>query len=117
MTRLGEYVYRVQEAPVLTTEDEGVSVTMSSQLHVTRLRDRGFGDDWPPRVMFQPGMYHSSHDEVYGTVRDVRCARDRLEVDESTTCEVGFTTRRPEEIADSYWWVEGVDVAAWPGQS
>jgi hypothetical protein len=64
---------------------------------------------------FIPGNGSHPEDESYGVYTKVKCADERPPVGGSTTCTVSFAAP-PEEIQNFYWQVDGVRLAAWPGQ-
>lgn len=115
--RLSDYEITVQGLPVLTTLD-GKKVRMESELSVKRL-----GDDHDEKeitesekVFFTPGnLNYPEHDEVYGIYPNFSCDQEQISVGQSTTCRVSFEAPAAE-IQDSYWVINGLDAAAWPGQ-
>lgn len=116
--RLSDYAITITATPTMTTNDGGKTITVSSRLSVTRVGDRGFGEDVTDseRVFFVPGNYgYPQHDEVYGIDPDFECEIEQLTVGQTSDCIVAF--RAPsEEIQDFYWEVNGQNAAAWPSQ-
>jgi hypothetical protein len=113
-----EYSILVSGAPSLTTIDGGETITMTSPLTVARVEDRGFGEPIAEseHFFFMPGIVDDSNmSETYGTLTDVRCEAETITEGESTSCTVSFTAAA-REISNSYWTINGLKAAAWPGQ-
>ncbi len=114
-----EFQFAVIEPPLLTTEDSGKLVTITSKLLVQRVEDKGFagGISESQSFIFQPGTTSAQNmmDESHGTNPNVTCQNDRPRIGESTECSIAFTAPA-SEIPNSYWTVNRWDVGTWPSQ-
>jgi len=91
---------------------------MTSPLVVTRVEDRGFGEPIAEseHFVFVPGVADDSNmSEAYGTLTDIVCEAETIAAGRSTSCTVSFAAPA-REIQNSYWMVNGLKAAAWPGQ-
>jgi hypothetical protein len=113
-----EYTFTISTPPRLTTDDGGKTILMSSDVAVTRVHDRGFGEpiSESENFFFSPGSDAEQRlDESYAINTDVTCQNDTLAVGESTTCTVAFEAPA-NEIKDSYWRINQLRVGTWPSQ-
>lgn len=111
-----EYEFRVESAPVVTTDD-GRTVTVASAFAVTRVHDKGFGEPISDSeaIHFAPGESSQAMSEAYGTNPAIECGEPLLQAGEATTCVVSFAARA-HEVRDFYWSINGLRVGAWPSQ-
>lgn len=115
--------FMIDTPPSIT--QEGTALVVESQVHVRRAEENPQFDDalGELRAKFVPGvsMFKESgggalnYDEVYGETKLV-CPVDNVAVGETTTCTISFVEKSPDWVADSYWLLKGVSVAAWPSQ-
>ena len=115
--RLADHTVTVSGIPTFGPLESG-RVTITGTFTVERTKDDGWYDTIADDISFGfvPGNYgYPTHDEVYGLNVKLDCAKPTLAVAEVTTCKVIFNAP-VGEMQDSYWWVSGKNVAAWPGQ-
>ncbi|MFC6011129.1 hypothetical protein [Nocardia lasii] len=123
LSRYSDYAITVVDRPVLTTEDDGKTVTMFSLIKVERRRELGqytsAGEalEKSDHFIFIPGnRSYPRHDEVYGLDVAVECGDLPRLVGEAADCAISFSAPA-DEIQNSYWEINGSDAAAWPSQS
>ncbi len=120
--RYSDYAITVVDRPVLTTEDDGKTVTMFSLIKVERRRELGKYKsaneslDESDQFIFTPGnSSYPRHDEAYGLDVDIECGDLPRLVGETADCAISFSAPA-DEIPNSYWEINGSDAAAWPSQ-
>ncbi|MFE3758667.1 hypothetical protein ACFXO9_30560 [Nocardia tengchongensis] len=121
-TRYSDFEYTVTGPPTLTTVNKGKTVRMSSTLSVRRISPVGKYDRSSQEIskadkfFFTPGNLNiDTHNEVYGNDVSLDCGASPAVVDDATDCLLSFDAPAAE-IANSYWVINGIDMAAWPGQ-
>lgn len=110
--------FQILEPPMLMTDDDGATVTMTSTVVV-----RNFGDAdekcFPPgpySAAFKPGFFDMSrHDERYGGVSDLSCESETFPLEAPVTCTLSYTAPA-DEIPNSYWRIWH-GMGAWPSQT
>jgi hypothetical protein len=113
-----DYAFAITQPPQLTTDDGGSTVTMTSNVTVTRVAAKSDPGETIPesnKFMFSPGFYSAASNESHGVDTDVSCQKSTLAVGESTVCKVAFTAPA-SEIKDSYWSINAKSMATWPSQ-
>ncbi|MEV0544385.1 hypothetical protein [Nocardia salmonicida] len=116
--RYSDYAITVLAPPVLTTDDDGDTITMSSLITVERVKKLGEHEplDKSDHLSFAPGNEsYPRHDEVYGDDVDLACGDLPRQIGETTECVLAFTAPA-DEIQNSYWRINRSNAAAWPGQ-
>lgn len=119
------FIFRIDSPPTLTTSDGGKTVTISSDVTVKRVQTAGNSTTADPegpvssslKALFEPGELsaENSTDASHGTDPKVSCQQDQLKIGESTVCNLSFNAVA-SEIQDSYWWIDGLSMGAWPSQ-
>lgn len=114
-----EYRFAVDGPPQLTTTDGGKNVTITSQVTVHRVADKGFdeGIAESQSFIFTPGTRarENQMDESHGTYTKMACQNDRPRAGETTVCDLSFTAPASETL-NSYWTINRWDVGTWPSQ-
>lgn len=113
------FTYLIQSPPELKTADGGKKVLMTSEVKVTRVG--GDSPDVPLRhynsAYFRRGADDPkmSYNEASGTLVDVACQPETLNVGQSAICSVSTITSGVE-IRNSYWVFGGYQMGTWPSQ-
>ncbi|MFD4358047.1 hypothetical protein ACFWPX_36280 [Nocardia sp. NPDC058518] len=116
--RYSDYAITVVSPPVLTTDDDGETITMSSLIKVERVKKLGEYQplDESDYLSFAPGNEsYPRHDEVYGDDVDLACGELPRQIGETADCVLAFTAPA-DEIQNSYWRINRSSAAAWPSQ-
>lgn len=114
-----DYVFGIKTMPALTTEDDGISAKIASDLVVHRVSEKWPGqllqEDLP--IYWSAGelLPENSQDETHGTNIDIRCQPAEIKLGQTGVCTLQFTGAAAE-MKDSYWNVWGQRIGTWPSQ-
>lgn len=124
LATLDEYRFQVVGKPKMTTQDNGKTVKVVGTFVVKRVKDRGFEDPVTRanQAWFQYGSEADWSDdpswiarETYESHSKFSCDAETIAKGEHTRCRVTATVPA-EHVQNSYWWINGHEVAAWPSQ-